>query len=174
VLAAGRQDGSIKGPHVELANFLLFQIYVERRAYTEARGLLGSLPEHGERHDLIRDAIPVVLWKTGDEAKARALLTSLFDDASTDASALNNLASTLLDHEVALDLAVAAAARAIVVSGGSRHDIWDTYAEALFRSGDVAKAVEAEEKALARSTAQRDQAAYRAQLDRFRAALKKT
>ena len=91
--------------------------------------------------------------------------------AADDASALNNLAGTLAAHGVALDTAVAAAARAIVLSG-TRHDIWDTYAEALFRSGQIDKAIEAEEKAVALATAQKDQAEYRARLARFKAARK--
>ena len=170
-LTASLRDRTIAGPHVELANFLLFQIYVERRDYANARGLLASLPGAGPRHDLVQDVIPVVLWKTGDEATARRQIEALFTRASDDASALNNLAGTLASHGVALDSAIAAAARAIVLSD-TRHDIWDTYAEALFRSGQIEKAIEAEEKAVALATAQKDQAESRARLARFKAARK--
>jgi tetratricopeptide (TPR) repeat protein len=170
-LTTGLRDRTITGAHVELANFLLFQIYVERHDYTNARGLLAALPASGPRHELIQEVIPVVLWKTGDEPAARRQLESLFAAASADASALNNLAATLAAHGVALDTAVAAAARAIVLSG-TRHDIWDTYAEALFRSGQIDKAIEAEEKAVALATAQKDQAEYRARRARFQAARK--
>jgi tetratricopeptide (TPR) repeat protein len=170
-LTASLRDRTIAGPHLELANFLLFQIYVERHDYTNARGLLASLPGSGPRHDLIQDVIPVVLWKTGDEAVARRQIESLFTGAADDASALNNLAGTLASHGVALDTAIAAAARAIVLSD-TRHDIWDTYAEALFRSGQIEKAIDAEEKAIVLATAQKDQAEYRARLARFKAARK--
>jgi len=170
-LTVGLRDRTISGPHVELANFLLFQIYVERHDYANARGLLASLPAAGPRHDLIQDVIPVVLWKTGDEAAARRQIEALFNAAGGDGSALNNLAGTLASHGVALDTAIAAAARAIVLAG-ARHDIWDTYAEALFRSGQIDKAIEAEEKAIALASAQKDQADYRARLARFKAARK--
>ena len=170
-LTTSVRDRTISGPHVELANFLLFQIYVERHDYANARGLLASLPASGPRHDLIQDVIPVVLWKTGDEAAARRSIGALFEAAAGDASALNNLAGTLSAHGVALDTAIAAAARAIVLSG-TRHDIWDTYAEALFRSGQIEQAIEAEEKAVVLATAQMDQAEYRARLARFKAARK--
>ena len=170
-LATDLRDRTITGPHVELANYLLFQIYVERRDYADARGLLAALPASGPRHDLIQEVVPVVLWKTGDEAAARRQIESLFDRASADASALNNLAGTLAAHGVALDTAIAAAARAIILAG-TRHDIWDTYAEALFRSGQIDKAIETEEKAVALATAQKDQAEYRARLARFKAARK--
>ena len=170
-LTASLRDRTITGPHVELANFLLFQIYVERREYANARGLLASLPASGPRHDLIQDVIPVVLWKTGDEAAARLKIEALFEGAAGDASALNNLAGTLAAHGVALDVAIASAARALVLAG-ARHDIWDTYADALFRSGQVDKAIEAEEKAIALAAAQKDQAEYRARLARFKAARK--
>ena len=170
-LTASLRDRTITGAHVELANFLLFQIYVERRDYANARGLLAALPASGPRHDLIADTIPVVLWKTGDETAARRLLASIFERSSSDPSALNNLAGTLAAHEVALDTAVAAAAKALVLAG-TRHDIWDTYADALFRSGQVDKAIEAEERAVALATAQKDQAEYRARLARYKAARK--
>ncbi|MCX6552711.1 MAG: tetratricopeptide repeat protein [Acidobacteria bacterium] len=170
VLDSRLRDGTIKGAHVELAHFLLFQVHVELKQYAEARGLLGSLPATGDRHALIQDVVPVVLWKTGDEARARRELEALFAAAEDNASALNNLAATLTDHGVAPDVAVACAARAVVVSGGTRHDIWDTYAEALFQSGQMQPAIEAEEKAVALATAQRDQTAYRARLDAYRAA----
>ena len=170
-LTAGLRDRTISGPHVELAHFLLFQIYVERRDYANARGLLASLPASGPRYDLIQDVIPVVLWKTGDEAAARRQIEALFDGAAGDASALNNLAGTLSAHGVALDVAIASAARALLLAG-ARHDIWDTYADALFRSGQVDKAIAAEEKAIALATAQKDQAEYRARLARFTAARK--
>jgi tetratricopeptide (TPR) repeat protein len=174
VLTAAFKAHAIRGSHLELANLLLFQIYVDRRQYTEARGLLGTLPATGPRHELIKNAVPVVYWKTGDQDRARGLLDALFEAAKDDASALNNLAGLLAEHKVALDFAIACSARAIVASNGARHDIWDTYADALFQAGQTAKAVEAEEKAVALADAQRDQAAYRTHLERYKAALKKS
>lgn len=170
-LTASVRDRTISGPHVELANYLLFQIYVERQEYANARGLLAALPSSGPRHDLIQDLVPVVLWKTGDEPAARRRIETLFDGAADDPSALNNLAGTLTAHGIGLDAAVASAARAIVLSG-TRHDIWDTYAGALFRSGQVDQAIDAQEKAVALAKAQKDQAEYRARLARYKAARK--
>ncbi len=170
-LTASLRDRTISGAHVELANFLLFQIYVERHEYANARGLLAALPSSGPRHDLIQDLIPVVLWKTGDEPAARRRIEALFNSATGDPSALNNLAGTLAAHGVGLDTAVAAAARAILLSG-TRHDTWDTYAEALFRSGQIEQAIEAQEKAVSLATAQKDQAEYRQRLALYKAARK--
>jgi hypothetical protein len=169
LLTSRLRDGTIRGGHIELANFLLFQVDVALRRYADARARLSTLPTAGDRYALVQDVVPVVLWKTGDEARARDMLDARFAAAADNASALNNLATTLTAHGVAPDFAVACAARAIVVSAGSRHDIWDTYAEALFRTGQIDKAIEAEEKAAGLATAQRDQAAYRARIVVWRA-----
>lgn len=164
------RDGTIKSPQTELANFLIFEIYVDRRSYTEARGLLGSLPTGSEHYGAIRNLVPVVYWKTGDEAKARVLVDARFEEVKDDLIGLNNLAAVLAEHGLDLDRALACAERALRLSDGRRHYVWDTYADLLFRTGQIAKAIDAEEKAVALATSERVRHEYRARLQTYRAA----
>jgi tetratricopeptide (TPR) repeat protein len=173
VLTARLRDGTIRGPHLALANVLLFQVYVERRDYRNARGLLGVLPTDGERYDRIRELVPIVYWKTGDESMGRELLVTLHERAHENAVDLNLLAATMADHGVALDLALAWIEDANRIVAGRRHDVWDTYAEVLFRLGRVAQAIDAEDRAISLATAPHDRAEYRASRARYQAALAK-
>ena len=136
----------------------------------ERPGAARGAPLLGPRHDLIQDLIPVVLWKTGDEPAARRRI-----EASSTARPTIVRAEQPGGHaggpRCRPRFGRRAAARAIVLSG-TRHDIWDTYAEALFRSGQIEQAIEAQEKAVALATAQKDQAEYRQRLARYKAARK--
>jgi tetratricopeptide (TPR) repeat protein len=173
VLTTRLRDGTIKGPQLEIANVLLFQVYVERRNYRDARGLLGSLPTTGERYDRIRELVPVVYWKTGDEALGREVLATLHERARESAVELAALAAALADHGVALDLALSWIVDANTLAAGRRHDVWDTYADVLFKLGRVAQAIDAEDRAISLATAPRDRAEYRARRARYEAAVTK-
>jgi tetratricopeptide (TPR) repeat protein len=72
-----------------------------------------------------------------------------------DAEALNQISWTILDdEEIAernIDLAMRMAVRAVEVSKGERADILDTLARAHYEKGDIAKAIEWQKKAIAKS-----------------------
>ncbi|MFN8745928.1 MAG: redoxin family protein [Phycisphaerales bacterium] len=72
-----------------------------------------------------------------------------------DAEALNQISWTILDEEEIaernIDLAMRMAVRAVEVSKGERADILDTLARAHYEKGDIAKAIEWQKKAIAKS-----------------------
>lgn len=98
----------------------------------------------------------------GDKADAKQLGESIVKDAGKDIQILNGMAWLILTIEGLpyrdLDLAMRAAKAAYDASNGQDPFVVDTYARAMYESGDVAKAIEYQEKAvaLAPSEAERD------------------
>lgn len=107
-------------------------------------------------------------------AYARELTTGLLKD---NAQALNELAWMILDDPAVqsrnVDVAMAAALRADELTKSEDASILDTLAEAYFQKGDVAKAVETQEKAVARAGNDADlKAMLEERLNKFREAAK--
>lgn len=159
ILSEGLAAGRVKGEHIQLAHFLQYQIHFDAKDYVRARALLGELPTEGDRYAHVKESIPVVLWRTGEEAKARELTAALYERAKDEPNALNNLAAVFLEHELELPRVVQWAARAVDLAQGRLFYVYDTYADALFATGDATRAVEMAEKgmALAKRPAQKEE-----------------
>lgn len=128
-----------------------------------------------------------VLIKSGDADAALAVGESLMEAAKDEPSMLNAIAWPVVDPSNKekpdarlLKLALKAATRANEVSKGEDPAILDTYAEALFCSGDIPAAIAAEEKAVkvleAKSEGDKSHpyfAQFKASLERFRKAAAK-
>ena len=71
-----------------------------------------------------------------------------------------------------LEFARAAAKAAFEVSGGKQPQIIDTYALALFESGDIEEAINLQKKALSLASDQQEKVQLKKSLDRFQAAKK--
>ena len=105
--------------------------------------------------------------KIGDE-----LLSLVKDNAEV---SCNIAWAVLTDDSVKyrdLEFALAAAKAAFDVSGGNQPQIIDTYALALFESGDIEEAINLQKKALSLASDQQEKIQLKKSLDRFQAAKK--
>jgi thiol-disulfide isomerase/thioredoxin len=99
--------------------------------------------------------------------------------AKDDAEALNHIAWTIVDPDNAdlknkdLDLALRAATRADQLTRGESGAIVDTLAKVHFDRGEIAKALELQEKAVKVSVGQPYEAELKARLEQYRAAAKR-
>jgi thiol-disulfide isomerase/thioredoxin len=120
--------------------------------------------------------------QSGDAKELAAILDQGLTDFHENAQVLNLLAWTVVDPDAKIKpdakltkLALQAAKRADELAGGKDGSIADTLAKAYFDSGDAAKALETQERAvkLAEGTPAGNDPGLKARLEQYRKAVKK-
>ncbi len=163
-----------QGRYVEEEELLRTVVDVRREILGEFNGSF-----HGALNSLAK-----VLLEQGKNDEARLQLTELIrhrkrasEQPNASAIAVNDYAWSMLTCEVEdlrdPEAALPFAEQAVEMSGGRDHMILDTLALAYFMTGDVAKAIETQEKAVALLPDNPGRDDYEDALARYRAAVEK-